>query len=125
LSILAITGLKSLGSIISLGIHGYSPSRAAFDSNTGIAYPPPVLSTETLGRGPDHGSNHAARPLVFDKDDNAVIVTAHTAESADEATFVWIDNKNCIRCGKCLRVCPTRAISMRKTKIVDCPVPAA
>jgi formate dehydrogenase major subunit len=45
------------------------------------------------------------------------------AESADaEAiTYIWIDSDACIRCGKCLRVCPTGAISMKKAERVTRP----
>ena len=58
----------------------------------------------------------------FDCDANGVLQHAHPAESKKETTYIWIDSKNCIRCGKCLRVCPTKAISMKKTRVVDCSV---
>jgi formate dehydrogenase major subunit len=55
----------------------------------------------------------------FDYDENGTIIKAHPADSIEKTAFVWIDSKNCIRCGKCLRVCPTSAISMKKTTIVN------
>lgn len=38
-------------------------------------------------------------------------------DSLAKTTFIHIDTQNCIRCGKCLRVCPTQAITMKKAKL--------
>ncbi len=36
------------------------------------------------------------------------------ADLNHQSTYIYIDSDECIRCGKCLRVCPTEAISLRK-----------
>lgn len=56
----------------------------------------------------------------FDLNDNGFIKNVNEALMDEEATFIWIDNEQCIRCGKCLRVCPTKAIEMVKTTITPC-----
>ena len=35
---------------------------------------------------------------------------------------IWIDNNQCIRCGACYKVCPTRCISISKKELFyqDC-----
>ncbi len=55
-------------------------------------------------------------------DDDGVVDTVIEATLAHEATYIWIDSDACIRCGKCLRVCPTGAISMQKAERVHCPL---
>jgi NADPH-dependent glutamate synthase beta subunit-like oxidoreductase/ferredoxin len=51
-------------------------------------------------------------------DDDGVVETVVEANLAHEATYIWIDSDECIRCGKCLRVCPTEAISMKKAGLI-------
>ncbi len=54
------------------------------------------------------------------RDDKGVPTGYTEAVSAKEATFIFIDSNECIRCGKCLRACPTGAISMKKMTRTPC-----
>jgi len=54
--------------------------------------------------------------VFCDKDGN--IVDYIETELPRDATYVYIDYKNCIRCGACFRICPTQAISCRKVEQV-------
>jgi formate dehydrogenase major subunit len=61
---------------------------------------------------------------LFHDKDGAVKLEVE-ADLAAEATYIWIDSNECIRCGNCLRACPTEAISMRRMESVTCPVAKA
>lgn len=47
-------------------------------------------------------------------------VAVGETQDAAAATFIWIDSDQCIRCGKCLRACPSGAISMRRAELQEC-----
>jgi len=55
------------------------------------------------------------------QDEDGVVNGVVEANLAHEATYIWIDSDNCIRCGQCLRICPTEAISMKKAELITCP----
>jgi formate dehydrogenase major subunit len=54
------------------------------------------------------------------QDENGIPTGLVEANTAAAATFIYIDSDECIRCGRCLRVCPTQAISLRKMERVPC-----
>lgn len=53
-------------------------------------------------------------------DEDGAVTSSLEANLADETTYIWIDSNECVRCGKCLRICPTGAITMRKMEKCGC-----
>jgi len=53
-------------------------------------------------------------------DDDGAVTTSVDAALAKDTTYIWIDSNECVRCGKCLRICPTGAITMRKVELNNC-----
>jgi len=58
---------------------------------------------------------------LFTDEDGAP--TGHIkSATAPDATYIWIESDQCIRCGNCHRACPTCAIPIRKADVVYGPI---
>jgi NADPH-dependent glutamate synthase beta subunit-like oxidoreductase len=63
---------------------------------------------------------HALTRLFTDEDGAP---TGHIKSgTAPDATYIWIQSNECIRCGNCHRACPTYAIPIRKADVVYGPI---
>lgn len=62
------------------------------------------------------------RVARVERDADGAVTRAVETSDADATTYIWIDADACIRCGKCLRVCPVSAIRMKKAARVTLPV---
>lgn len=48
-------------------------------------------------------------------DEDGVVADFVETDLPQDATYIWIDSDQCIRCGACLRICPVGAISCHRT----------
>jgi formate dehydrogenase major subunit len=55
---------------------------------------------------------------LFCDGDGAPITHVET-ELPKDTTFIWIDSDRCIRCGKCMQICPTDAIMLRRANKME------
>ena len=58
---------------------------------------------------------HRLKTLVYDPQTNAATYEKADTSKPEEATYIWIDSDQCIRCGNCYGICPVDAITLRKT----------
>ncbi len=54
-------------------------------------------------------------------DDDGRIVGYEEAKRTQDATLIWINQEDCIRCGACVAACPVDAISVQKVSLASGP----
>ncbi|MHC5165598.1 MAG: 4Fe-4S binding protein, partial [Planctomycetota bacterium] len=57
---------------------------------------------------------HRLKTLEYDPETNKANYEKVDPSKPEEATYIWIESDQCIRCGNCYNVCPVDAITLRK-----------
>ena len=57
---------------------------------------------------------HRLKTLEYDPQTFEAKFEKADASKPEEATYIWIESDNCIRCGNCYGICPVDAITLRK-----------
>ena len=57
---------------------------------------------------------HRLKSLTYDPDTNAASFEKVSPSKPEQATYIWIDSDECIRCGNCYGICPVDAITLKK-----------
>lgn len=62
---------------------------------------------------------HRLKTLTYDPDTFTAGFEKVDASRPEDATYIWIESDNCIRCGNCYGICPVDAITLRKADRCD------
>jgi formate dehydrogenase major subunit len=57
---------------------------------------------------------HRLKTLAYDPETDKADYEKVDPSKPEEATYIWIDSDQCIRCGNCYNICPVDAITLRK-----------
>ena len=57
---------------------------------------------------------HRLKTLTYDTRTNLAEFEKADPSKPEEATYIWIESDQCIRCGNCYGICPVDAITLRK-----------
>ncbi|MEI6222086.1 MAG: FAD-dependent oxidoreductase [bacterium] len=75
-----------------------------------------ILCEQCIMATPDH-LDCIKRVAEFEKNEQGIVTGIKEANHGEEVKAIWINGKDCIRCGGCKSACPVDAISLQKVSL--------